>query len=78
MTDPADIARVLSQRLKFPAKPQTPALSPEAMRYALALHSTATAIAAMPAAKRAEVERACAVLGVTIPEVQPDVPEVRR
>lgn len=69
MTDPADIARVLTQRLRFPAKPATPALSPEAMRYALALHSTAQAIAGMTPEQRAEVRRACAVLNVTIPVV---------
>lgn len=71
MTSPADIARVLTQRLKFPTKPVTPPLSPEAMRYALALHSTAQAIAGMTPELRDEVRRACAVLGVSIPTVTP-------
>ena len=60
---------MLAQHFKFPTKPQTPALSPEAMRYALALHSTALAIAAMTPDRLDEVKRACAVLGVSVPTV---------
>lgn len=71
MTTPEDIARVLKERMHFPSKPATPALSQEAMRTALALHAAATGIAAMTPSLRAEVERACAVLNVSIPVVTP-------
>ncbi len=71
MTTPEDVARTLAQHLQFPKKPSgAKPISDEARRIASALHAMARSIAAMSLERRADVERACEAMGVTIPVVR--------
>lgn len=70
------IGEVLAQSGQVPVKvqrrenPPQPEAVVEAFRVANALKALAERVAAMPSSSREAVVRACAVVGVTLPEVK--------